>query len=52
MRFDNDCSGVLLGNGVWASASPFEIARARDLGFVDCNSIATVYSTTRTRALS
>jgi predicted dehydrogenase len=44
MRFDNDCSGVLLGNWcVGKRVHTFEMHARGISAFVDCNSIAHVY---------
>ena len=45
MRFDNDCSGVLLGNWcVGKRVHTFEMHARGISAFVDCNSVAHVYS--------
>lgn len=52
IRFDNDCSGVLLGN--WCAGKrvhTFEMHARGISAFVDCNSVATIYSDNKEEGL-
>jgi virulence factor len=52
VRFDNDCSGVLLGNWcVGKRVHTFEMHAKGISAFVDCNSTATVYSDNKEEGL-
>jgi predicted dehydrogenase len=53
VRFDNDCSGVLLGNWcVGKRVHTFEMHAKGISAFVDCNSVAHVYQDNREEGLT